>query len=271
MSKQQIKNLSGQRFGRLKAISYVNDGKNTRWLCQCDCGNEVYVLSYQLTGGKTKSCGCMKRETPERFKCYDSIQKQNPRLHTIWSGMKQRCFNPKSKDYKNYGARGITVCDEWKDSFQTFCSWSKGNGYSDSLTIDRIDPNGNYCPENCRWIPLSEQSKNTRLTFNNRFYTINGITKTYEEWAEESGISVNLFSLRVSRGMSEDKILLPAIKPTHRRGKQITINGVTKNITQWCKEYRISYTSYLHRINRGLSEEDAITTPKEARKKLKER
>lgn len=270
--RQQIKDLSGQQFGKLTAISCVGTNKkgNALWRCLCDCGNETTVVSYQLTMGKTKSCGCAKRETPDRYKNYTSIKQENPRLYTIWSGMKQRCFNPKSKSYRNYGARGIVVCDEWKESFSSFCSWSKEHGYSDSLSIDRIDPNGNYCPENCRWIPINDQTKNTRLTFNNRKITINGVTKTLLEFAEESGISPNLLSLRISRGMREDRLLLPIIHPgeerpyqkTHNGGRLVTINGETHNIKQWCRIYKISPTLVYLRIKRGFTIEKAITTKK---------
>lgn len=215
-----IKDLTGQRFGNLTAISPVKTGSSAKWLCRCDCGNETTVWSYDLQSGHTVSCGCIKRKTPARYVNYESVKKENQRLYNIWSGMKQRCYNPKSKSYHNYGERGIAVSQEWKNSFSAFLSWANANGYSETLTLDRIDPNGNYCPENCRWIPLKEQPKNTRFTYNNRMLTINGTTKSIDEWAKEANIQPWLLGMRVNRGMKESKLLLPPIDPHFRRRKE---------------------------------------------------
>ncbi len=118
------------------------------------------------------------------------------RLYEIWCGMKKRCYNSKDKRYKNYGGRGITVCNEWRSSFESFYEWATANGYSDSLTIDRVDVNGNYCPENCRFVTALEQARNTTR---NHFVTAFGETKTISEWAETSGISQDVIKDRLNK------------------------------------------------------------------------
>lgn len=153
------------KFGRLKVISQATPTKDNhkRWLCECECGNNVIVDGRDLRKGATKSCGCLLRE-----KVSDRIIKMNTkhgdahtRLYHIWQNMKDRCYRAKNKHYKDYGGRGITVCNEWFD-YITFKKWSINNGYQSNLTIDRIDVNGNYEPSNCRWITIQEQQRNKR-------------------------------------------------------------------------------------------------------------
>jgi len=149
-----IKDLSGIRFGRQIAIEPVGKNKyrNILWLCKCDCGNEHVVPSGKLIQGKSKSCGCVRRENSTKMLEKHGITTGGkPRTFIIWNGMKARCFNKKSISFKSYGARGITVCNEWL-KFENFHNWAINNGYLDTLEIDRINPDGNYEPDNCRFV-----------------------------------------------------------------------------------------------------------------------
>lgn len=186
--------LVGQKFGMLTVISL--DDKRTsdrryKWVCKCDCGNIKSISGRLLKLGKTKSCGCINKRS------YNA----KSRLYSIWSKMKQRCNNPKHNAYKNYGGRGIKVCNEWENDFASFEEWSNSNGYEEWLTIERIDVNKGYCPSNCKWIDKNEQSKNTRR---NRRITVNGITLTITEWERRNGLSQGTIYHRLKNGWNEE-------------------------------------------------------------------
>lgn len=153
----KTKDLTGKKFGKLSVVEMCGKSKagQSLWLCVCDCGNKTTVQYGNLTSGYTKSCGCL-RGRPKQ------TGMSHTRIYHIWYGMKQRCYNPKSPKYKNWGGRGITLCDEWKDDFFAFRDWAIANGYREDLTIDRINVNGNYEPSNCRWATLQEQGSNKR-------------------------------------------------------------------------------------------------------------
>lgn len=164
-------NLSGQRFGRLIALEWVSTNKqgNSEWLCVCDCGKEVIVNSQKLKSGQTKSCGCLSRElTIKRNLGGFKYNARKNRIYRIYYGMKTRCYNPNEPSYHRYGGRGISICDEWLNSFETFQKWALSHGYRNDLSIDRINNDGNYEPSNCRWATAKEQANNRSTNKRNK-------------------------------------------------------------------------------------------------------
>lgn len=172
----KFRDLTGKRFGRLTAITRLgSDARGSSyWQCKCDCGNTVKARIDQLTSGMSKSCGCLKREVAAattkrrnqenkdlKYGALTHGESRRTRLYSIWNGIKQRCLNPNDRAYKYYGGRGITVYKEWMD-FIPFRDWAKANGYDESLEIDREDNDGNYEPDNCRWVTHRVNMNNTR-------------------------------------------------------------------------------------------------------------
>ena len=156
--------LTGIRFGMLTVIRRVENGPNrtTRLLCRCDCGNEKVVACIELVNGDTRSCGCYRKQaTHDRLK-RPGGKLDHPRLYREWHNMRMRCYYPSCEGYKWYGGRGITVCEEWNKDFGPFRDWALSHGYTDELTLDRIDNDGNYEPSNCRWVSMKEQCTNRR-------------------------------------------------------------------------------------------------------------
>ena len=219
--------MIGLKFERLVVISEAGKTKDghKKWLCKCDCGKTTIVDGRDLRRGKTKSCGCLLRETAKTQKhCYKHGDKHT-RLYTIWNNMRDRCRRPKNSNYFNYGGRGIYVCKEWND-YITFKKWALDNGYKDNLSIDRIDVNGNYEPSNCRWATIQEQANNKRTS---RKITHNGETHTITEWNKIKGYKRGLIADRIAKGWSIKRAIeeQPFVgKNQHFCIKDIDLKGV---------------------------------------------
>lgn len=202
----RVVNLDGLKFGRLTVIRQVESDKwgKSRWLCCCSCGNEIIVNANNLKA-KTNSCGCLKKELLHESKIIHGDYKK--RLYHIWCLMLARCSNQNRPEYIHYGGRGIKVCKEWINDYSVFRQWALSNGYADNLSIDRIDVNGNYCPDNCRWATAKMQANNQRT---NRFLSFNGQTLTLSEWADKTKINQDAIYGRLKRGWTiEQSLTIP--------------------------------------------------------------
>lgn len=201
--------ILGQRFGLLIAKEYLG---NSKWKCQCDCGNITISSMHYLIHGKRISCGCSSRE---RNSIAHTTHKQSKtRLYRIWRSMKQRCRNPKASNYDRYGNKGVEVCSEWANSFETFRDWALGHGYSKELTIDRIDSSQGYSPDNCRWATYKEQANNRS---SNKLMKYNGEVKTIAEWSELFNVRYSTVLSRLHKGWSFERALTTPVQEHHRR------------------------------------------------------
>lgn len=228
-------NLIGQKFGRLKVISLNEERSNRKsyWVCQCDCGNVKTVRSDSLKNGSIQSCGCLHKEQAIINISKNHKHKESKtRLYTIFQGMKDRCYNSNSKIYINYGGRGITICDDWLENYECFRDWAINNGYSDNLSIDRIDVNGNYEPSNCRWADNKTQCRNRR---SNIIVQYNNKKITLIELSEITGIDYNVLSSRYERGDRDDRLIRNINEDNHRYG---SYNGMAIINEDIAKEIR---------------------------------
>lgn len=212
-----LQDFVGQSFGRLVVINY--QGKSTYddhlWLCRCICGNTRAVSMQSLKRGYSSSCGCLKKELISKRSKKHSMTKT--KIYKCWQNMKNRCLDPSNIGYKDYGGRGITICDRWLLSFENFYA-DMGLPPNADYSIERVDNDGPYTQDNCVWAPRLRQNRNSR---HNRLVTINGITKCISEWAEETGIPANVVYARLHRGgwTEEEAILTPLLLHwTARRG-----------------------------------------------------
>jgi len=184
-----VQDITGKQFSRLKVLGYA--GKK-QWFCECVCGNINKVYGYALKSGNTQSCGCLQKE--KTIEASVKHNKTRTAEYSVWSDMKTRCLNPNSKFYKNYGGRGKKICERWLHSFENFLA-DIGKRPTANHSIDRIDNDGDYKPENCRWKTKREQNNNRR---SNVSYTYNGKTQRIAEWCKHAGINYQTFATRIT-------------------------------------------------------------------------
>lgn len=198
----RAKDLTGKKFGNLTVVKKVErKNRSNQWLCKCDCGKEVVCYQYNLERGTSTSCGCLRSYYAKKTRsCHGE---STGKFYKKWSSIKTRCYNKNTPCYKNYGGRGIKMCDEWLD-FWNFREWAYKNGYSEGLTLERIDVNGNYEPSNCKWIPMEEQAINKR---NNSFIEYGGKKQTISQWSKELGVGKEVLSYRYRAGWTPEECL----------------------------------------------------------------
>lgn len=195
----KARDITGCKYNRLTAVKFSHSDKNYNqyWVFRCDCGNEIIARKSFVISGHSKSCGCLQKEIAKNEVVKHSVihNESKTRLYRILKGIHARC---RDKSVKYYGAKGIEVCPEWSD-YTVFKKWAIENGYKENLTIDRIDYNGNYEPNNCRWATYKEQAQNTSR---NHFITHNSETKCIAEWCRELNIKVSTFCQRMRKGLN---------------------------------------------------------------------
>lgn len=212
---QKYSEIIGLRFGRLVVESTSQENGRTICHCICDCGNRKLVRRDHLTGGKIISCGCYQHEIAGRTNRTHGMSRN--RIYRIWKSLRNRCENANIPQYSDWGGRGITVCEEWH-SFEQFYEWAIRHGYSDNLSIDRKDNEGDYCPENCRWTTAKEQALNRR---SNVLITHNGVTKHISEWDKDIGSSKSgRVRARLNAGWSVERaVTTPVLSLRRKEGK----------------------------------------------------
>lgn len=208
--------IENQKIGRLTLIKKIPACRGANWECLCDCGNCLIVKEYQLKNGIIKSCGCLKEEYAQKGNVVHGFNKT--RIQEIYHSMKMRCYNNKHIHYKNYGGRGITICDEWlgKDGLKNFGNWALNNGYADNLSIDRIDNNQNYCPQNCKWSTSFEQQNNTRYNYKIEY---NGETLSLSQTARKYNLTVSTLWNRLKKWKDVKKAIETPIHSEKQRYK----------------------------------------------------
>lgn len=244
----------GKRFGRLTVIGFSHNEKPLRgwsWLCECDCGVKKILSPSEVKSGKIKSCGCLHDELcRSRAKKFKYSVHEYKRLYSIYNGVKKRCYREEEPRYKDYGGRNITVCDEWLNpntGFDSFVEWSLSHGYADNLTLDRVDVEKGYSPNNCRWITLQSQNRNKRDSL---YVEYKGEKVLLIDLCEKLELSYDTVHNRIySLGWTVEKaITAPSQQESSLRAK--------------CRKHGIAYETVRSRINKlGWDEERALTTP----------
>jgi hypothetical protein len=243
-----FQDLTGQRFGRLVAISYAGTSK---WLCKCDCGREIATKAQSLKDGVTRSCGCL------RIEMFKTSVRTHGRSHDsvyrTWRAMINRCENKNLEGYYLYGGKGVRVCERWRNSFEAFLE-DMGEKPSPAHSIDRIDGSLDYSPDNCRWATKREQADNTSR---NTHLTFQGETLNVTQWARKLGINPITLFWRLANGWSVEEIL----KTPARRNTPLTFQGETLSIAAWARRVGLSKACLRDRLYAGWSVEEALFTP----------
>lgn len=256
MSRSRAKDLTGQVFTFLTVIDRApNHGSHAMWNCKCKCGARRVVRGSDLRNEKIKSCGCYSTSKLKEVATTHGLSKVNgkkTKLFMTWDAMRQRCTNSNHASYEDYGGRGITVCPEWLNDFKSFYDWSMANGFSNDLSIDRIDNDKGYSPDNCRWVDAKTQIRNRRNTVT---YEWQGKEYTRAELSRLTGINEQTIASRLNRGCSLEEALSSKV------GTSIllmTYKGETKPIKQWCKELGLNYATVRNRHYKGWTDEEAL-------------
>lgn len=267
----KYRHLIGLRFGKLTTIHayHFKQGRCSRLImvCKCDCGNVVHQRIEFLRKVKNHTCGCRQHKL------------SRTRLYYVWKNIKNRCLLKSCSKYKWYGARGITICDEWKDHPEEFIKWCLANGYKEGLQIDRRNNDKGYCPDNCRFITAKENQRNK---YSNRMVTFRGETKTLVEWCEILNVSYSMICTRISNGMTPEKALLePICKRQQRKrfkgidgrltGRILEHDGLRMTIPEWAEHKGIEVGTLYARLHKGWSVEKALEEKVAFRRKRKEK
>lgn len=249
-----FRDLTGMTYNWLtvKAVASMNP---VRWLCECRCGKLTSVVTGKLTAGHTKSCGCYQKSHPPRRTHGDAKKSGATSEYGIWQSMRNRCHLPTACAYKDYGARGIVVCDRWRHDYAAFLA-DMGRRPSSKHQLDRINNDGPYSPENCRWATAKVNTNNTRA--NVRVFW-NGKTKTVAEWADELGVPRRLIAARLRKGWSPDEAF--TLKPEERSAAYYEANGTRRRLHEWASVSGVKECTILARLKRGWSVERAVSAP----------
>ncbi len=259
--------LTGHRYGRFTVVELVEPhitpkGKiRTQWKCLCDCGAERIVATCNLRNGTSRSCGCLSRELARKRLTKHGLA--GTKIYYVWQKMCQGCFSPNSREYKYYGARGITVCDEWCNNFQAFYDWAIESGYKEEIspnginkwTIERIDNDGNFEPDNCCWATMEAQANNKQT---NHLVTFQGKTQTISRIAKQQNINPQLIYDRLKKDWEPEKAITTPPAPPE---KQFEVKGEKLTLSELAQKYNIKYGSLVSRLHRGMSILEAIETP----------
>ena len=263
--------IEDREFGRLKVVK-LNIDKSTKrrkyYDCICSCGKLKTILRDNLVSGKTQSCGCLQKESAvlsiNRNRPYGEFHGESKtRLYSVYRNMINRCVNKNVPEFIHYGGRRIQVCSEWRRSYVNFKNWAIINGYKDGLTIDRINNNGNYEPNNCRWVDMKTQSNNRRT---NKMIEINGIVKTQAQWCEEYGISRQVFANNLKKGLKNEDLLTHKRKLRKSTGEQY-IYFRDSECTKYIVSFRLNGKSYQSKTLYDIKE--AIETRNQMLARLK--